>query len=156
MPYYLLMKFIQLLVRGLRVEVHLDASNLLKPALANGDLKCIGATTYQEYRTVFEKDHALTRRFQKIDVEEPNVRTTISILKGLKSHFEKHHNVKFSSNAFISAAELSAKFINDKQLPDKAIDVIDEAGAAQRILPKNKQKKLIGSKEIERCYCENG
>ena len=127
----------------------LDASNLLKPALANGDLKCIGATTYQEYRTVFEKDHALARRFQKIDVEEPNVSTTISILKGLKSHFEKHHNVKFSSSALISAAELSAKFINDKQLPDKAIDVIDEAGAAQRILPKNKQKKLIGSKEIE-------
>ena len=127
----------------------LDASNLLKPALANGGLKCIGATTYQEYRTVFEKDHALARRFQKIDVEEPNVSTTISILKGLKSHFEKHHNVKFSSSALISAAELSAKFINDKQLPDKAIDVIDEAGAAQRILPKNKQKKLIGSKEIE-------
>ena len=127
----------------------LDASNLLKPALANGDLKCIGATTYQEYRTVFEKDHALARRFQKIDVEEPNVSTTISILKGLKSHFEKHHSVKFSSSALISAAELSAKFINDKQLPDKAIDVIDEAGAAQRILPKNKQKKLIGSKEIE-------
>ncbi len=127
----------------------LDASNLLKPALANGNLKCIGATTYQEYRTVFEKDHALARRFQKIDVDEPDVATTISILKGLKSHFEKHHNVKFSSRALISAAELSAKFINDKQLPDKAIDVIDEAGAAQRILPKAKQKKLIGSKEIE-------
>ena len=127
----------------------LDASNLLKPALANGNLKCIGATTYQEYRTVFEKDHALSRRFQKIDVEEPNVATTINILKGLKTHFEEHHNVKFSSNAIISAAELSAKYINDKQLPDKAIDVIDEAGAAQKILPKSKQKKLIGSKEIE-------
>jgi ATP-dependent Clp protease ATP-binding subunit ClpA len=127
----------------------LDASNLLKPALANGNLKCIGATTYQEYRTVFEKDHALSRRFQKIDVEEPNVATTINILKGLKTHFEDHHNVKFSSNAIISAAELSAKYINDKQLPDKAIDVIDEAGAAQKILPKSKQKKLIGSKEIE-------
>jgi len=127
----------------------LDASNLLKPALANGNLKCIGATTYQEYRTVFEKDHALSRRFQKIDVEEPNVATTINILKGLKAHFEDHHNVKFSSNAIISAAELSAKYINDKQLPDKAIDVIDEAGAAQKILPKSKQKKLIGSKEIE-------
>ena len=127
----------------------LDASNLLKPALANGNLKCIGATTYQEYRTVFEKDHALPRRFQKIDVEEPNVPTTISILKGLKTHFEEHHNVKFSANAIISAAELSAKYINDKQLPDKAIDVIDEAGAAQKILPKSKQKKLIGSKEIE-------
>ena len=127
----------------------LDASNLLKPALANGNLKCIGATTYQEYRTVFEKDHALSRRFQKIDVEEPNVATTINILKGLKTHFEEHHNVKFSSNAIICAAELSAKYINDKQLPDKAIDVIDEAGAAQKILPKSKQKKLIGSKEIE-------
>jgi len=112
-------------------------------------LKCIGATTYQEYRTVFEKDHALSRRFQKIDVEEPSVQTTINILKGLKVHFEKHHNVKFSSNALISAAELSSKFINDKKLPDKAIDVIDEAGAAQKVLPKNKQKKLIGSKEIE-------
>ena len=127
----------------------LDASNLLKPALAKGDLKCIGATTYQEYRTVFEKDQALTRRFQKIDVEEPDIQTTISILKGLKSHFEEHHQVKFSPAALISAAELSAKFINDRQLPDKAIDVIDEAGAAQRILPKNKQKKTIGSKEIE-------
>jgi ATP-dependent Clp protease ATP-binding subunit ClpA len=127
----------------------LDASNLLKPALANGTLKCIGATTYQEFRTVFEKDHALTRRFQKIDVEEPSVQTTISILKGLKIHFEKHHNVKFSANALISAAELSSKFINDKKLPDKAIDVIDEAGAAQKVLPKNKQKKLIGTKEIE-------
>ena len=127
----------------------LDASNLLKPALANGSLKCIGATTYQEFRTIFEKDHALTRRFQKIDVEEPSIQTTISILKGLKTHFEKYHNVKFSSNALVSAVELSAKFINDKKLPDKAIDVIDEAGAAQKILPKNKQKKLIGTKEIE-------
>ena len=127
----------------------LDASNLLKPALANGTMKCIGATTYQEFRTIFEKDHALTRRFQKIDVEEPSIQTTISILKGLKAHFEKHHNVKFSSNALVSAVELSAKFINDKKLPDKAIDVIDEAGAAQKILPKNKQKKLIGTKEIE-------
>ena len=127
----------------------LDASNLLKPALANGSMKCIGATTYQEFRTIFEKDHALTRRFQKIDVEEPSIQTTISILKGLKAHFEKHHNVKFSSNALVSAVELSAKFINDKKLPDKAIDVIDEAGAAQKILPKNKQKKLIGTKEIE-------
>ena len=127
----------------------LDASNLLKPALANGSMKCIGATTYQEFRTIFEKDHALTRRFQKIDVEEPSIQTTISILKGLKTHFEKYHNVKFSSNALVSAVELSAKFINDKKLPDKAIDVIDEAGAAQKILPKNKQKKLIGTKEIE-------
>ena len=127
----------------------LDASNLLKPALANGQIKCIGATTYQEYRSVFEKDHALTRRFQKIDIEEPDVQTTISILKGLKSHFEEHHNVKFSSDALVSAAELSSKYLNDRQLPDKAIDIIDEAGAAQRILPKNKKKKVIGSKEIE-------
>jgi len=127
----------------------LDASNLLKPALANGQIKCIGATTYQEYRSVFEKDHALTRRFQKIDIEEPDVPTTINILKGLKSHFEEHHNVKFSADAIISAVELSAKFINDRQLPDKAIDIIDEAGAAQRILPEKKKKKVIGSKEIE-------
>jgi len=127
----------------------LDASNLLKPALAKGNLKCIGATTYQEYRSVFEKDQALARRFQKIDVEEPDVQTTINILKGLKIHFEEHHNVKFSTSALISAAELSARFISDRQLPDKAIDIIDEAGAAQRILPKNKKKKIIGSKEIE-------
>jgi len=127
----------------------LDASNLLKPALANGQIKCIGATTYQEFRSVFEKDHALTRRFQKVDIEEPDVPTTINILKGLKSQFEAHHNVKFSADAIISAVELSAKFINDRQLPDKAIDIIDEAGAAQRILPENKKKKLIGTKEIE-------
>ena len=127
----------------------LDASNLLKPALSNGSIKCIGATTYQEYRTVFEKDHALTRRFQKIDVNEPSILDTINILKGLKSRFEKHHNVKYSVAAINSAAELSAKYINDRHLPDKAIDVIDEAGAAQRILPKNKQKKVITNKEIE-------
>ena len=127
----------------------LDASNLLKPALANGQIKCIGATTYQEYRSVFEKDHALTRRFQKIDIEEPDVQTTITILNGLKSHFEEHHNVKFSTDAIISAVELSEKFINDRQLPDKAIDIIDEAGAAQKILPQTKKKKVIGTKEIE-------
>jgi ATP-dependent Clp protease ATP-binding subunit ClpA len=127
----------------------LDASNILKPALARGNIKCIGATTYQEFRSVFEKDHALTRRFQKIDVEEPTVKNTIEILKGLKTHFESHHNVKFTNNALISAAELSAKFLNDRRLPDKAIDIIDEAGAAQRILPKSKRKKNIGSKEIE-------
>jgi|TARA_B110000003_G_scaffold118832_1_gene121314 ATP-dependent Clp protease ATP-binding subunit ClpA len=127
----------------------LDASNILKPALARGTIKCIGATTYQEYRTVFEKDHALTRRFQKIDIEEPSVKTTIDILKGLKVHLEDHHKVKFSNNALVSAAELSAKFINERHLPDKAIDIIDEAGAAQKILPKKKQKKNIGTKEIE-------
>lgn len=127
----------------------LDASNLLKPALSNGSLKCIGATTYQEYRGIFEKDHALSRRFQKIDVQEPSVAETIEILKGLKSKFEQHHSVKYSASALTVAAELSAKYINDRHLPDKAIDVIDEAGAAQRILPKSKQKKVIGNKEIE-------
>jgi len=127
----------------------LDASNLLKPALSNGTLKCIGATTYQEYRGIFEKDHALSRRFQKVDVTEPSVAETIEILKGLKSRFEEHHSVKYSVSALTTAAELSAKYINDRHLPDKAIDVIDEAGAAQRILPKSKQKKVIGNKEIE-------
>lgn len=127
----------------------LDASNLLKPALSNGSLKCIGATTYQEYRGIFEKDHALSRRFQKIDVQEPSVAETIEILKGLKAKFEEHHSVKYSASALTVAAELSAKYINDRHLPDKAIDVIDEAGAAQRILPKSKQKKVIGNKEIE-------
>ncbi len=127
----------------------LDASNLLKPALSSGQLKCIGATTYQEYRGVFEKDHALARRFQKIDVNEPSVSETIEILKGLKSRFETHHGVKYTSTALTTAAELSAKYINDRHLPDKAIDVIDEAGAAQRIAPKSKQKKTIGKTEIE-------
>ncbi|WP_439536990.1 ATP-dependent Clp protease ATP-binding subunit ClpA [Methyloversatilis sp.] len=127
----------------------LDASNLLKPALSSGQLKCIGATTYTEYRGVFEKDHALSRRFQKIDVNEPSVQETVSILKGLKSRFEQHHGVKYSSTALSSAAELSARYINDRHLPDKAIDVIDEAGAAQRVLPKSKQKKVIGKTEIE-------
>nr|SPS05666.1 ATPase and specificity subunit of ClpA-ClpP ATP-dependent serine protease, chaperone activity [Candidatus Nitrotoga fabula] len=127
----------------------MDASNLLKPALSNGTLKCIGATTYQEYRGIFEKDHALSRRFQKIDVPEPTVEQTIEILKGLKSRFEIHHGIKYSAAALTSAAELSSRFINEKHLPDKAIDVIDEAGAAQRILPKSRQKKLIGKHEIE-------
>jgi ATP-dependent Clp protease ATP-binding subunit ClpA len=127
----------------------LDASNLLKPALSSGQLKCIGATTYTEFRGVFEKDHALSRRFQKIDVNEPTVEQTIQILRGLKSRFEEHHGVKYSSSALTSAAELAARFINDRHLPDKAIDVIDEAGAAQRILPKSKQKKTIGKSEIE-------
>jgi ATP-dependent Clp protease ATP-binding subunit ClpA len=127
----------------------LDASNLLKPALAKGELRCIGATTFNEYRTVFEKDHALTRRFQKIDVDEPSIPVSIEILKGLKKSFESHHKIKFLNNALISAVELSAKYITDRKLPDKAIDVIDEAGALQKILPKNKQKKTISSKEIE-------
>jgi ATP-dependent Clp protease ATP-binding subunit ClpA len=127
----------------------LDASNLLKPALATGQLKCIGATTYNEYRGIFEKDHALSRRFQKIDVIEPTVQQTIEILKGLKSRFEEHHGVKYSSSAITAAAELSAKYINDRHLPDKAIDVIDEAGAAQRILPVSRRKKTIGKNEVE-------
>ena len=127
----------------------LDASNLLKPALAKGELRCIGATTFNEYRTVFEKDHALSRRFQKIDVDEPSIPVSIEILKGLKKSFESHHKIKFLNNALISAVELSAKYITDRKLPDKAIDVIDEAGALQKILPKTKQKKTISSKEIE-------
>ncbi|MGV3741600.1 MAG: ATP-dependent Clp protease ATP-binding subunit ClpA [Burkholderiaceae bacterium] len=127
----------------------LDASNLLKPALSSGQLKCIGATTFNEFRGVFEKDHALSRRFQKIDVNEPTVEQTVQILRGLKSRFEEHHGVKYSASALTTAAELSARFINDRHLPDKAIDVIDEAGAAQRILPKSKQKKTIGKPEIE-------
>ena len=127
----------------------LDASNLLKPALSSGALRCIGATTYNEYRGIFEKDHALSRRFQKIDVTEPSVEQTVQILRGLKSRFEEHHGVKYSAAALSTAAELSAKYINDRHLPDKAIDVIDEAGAAQRILPKSKQKRTIGKTEIE-------
>ena len=127
----------------------LDASNLLKPALSSGNLKCIGATTYTEYRGIFEKDHALSRRFQKIDVTEPSVAETVEILRGLKTRFEAHHGVKYTASALTSAAELSARFINDRHLPDKAIDVIDEAGAAQRILPKSKQKRVISKHEIE-------
>ena len=127
----------------------LDASNLLKPALSSGQMKCIGATTYTEYRGIFEKDHALSRRFQKIDVIEPTVEQTVQILRGLKSKFEEHHGIKYSAAALSTAAELSHKYINDRHLPDKAIDVIDEAGAAQRILPKSKQKKTIGKSEIE-------
>jgi ATP-dependent Clp protease ATP-binding subunit ClpA len=127
----------------------LDASNLLKPALSTGALKCIGATTYNEYRVIFEKDHALSRRFQKIDVPEPSIAETIEILKGLKSRFEQHHGVKYAPAALTTAVELAARFINDRHLPDKAIDVIDEAGAAQKILPKSKQKKVITKTEIE-------
>lgn len=127
----------------------MDASNLLKPALSKGTLRCIGATTYNEYRTIFEKDSALNRRFQKIDITEPSIAQTIEILKGLKPKFEAHHQVKYTPVALQLAAELSARFINERFLPDKAIDVIDEAGAAQKILPKSKQKKTIGKQEIE-------
>ncbi len=127
----------------------LDASNLLKPSLSSGQLKCIGATTFTEYRSIFEKDAALSRRFQKIDVLEPTVEQTVEILKGLKSRFEEHHKVKYALAALQAAAELSAKYINDRHLPDKAIDVIDEAGAAQQILPPNKRKKTISKTEVE-------
>ena len=127
----------------------LDASNLLKPALSSGQLRCIGATTYNEYRGIFEKDHALSRRFQKIDVGEPSVSETVSILRGLKSRFEEHHQVRYTATALTAAAELSARFIHDRHLPDKAIDVIDEAGAAQRIAVGKKKKKVIGKLEIE-------
>src|SRR5450830_1562005 len=127
----------------------LDASNLLKPGLSSGALKCIGATTFTEYRSIFEKDAALSRRFQKIDVVEPTIEQTVEILKGLKSRFEEHHNVKYAAAALQAAAELSAKYINDRHLPDKAIDVIDEAGAAQRILAPSKRKKTIGKTEVE-------
>ena len=127
----------------------MDASNLLKPALSNGQLKCIGATTYNEYRGIFEKDHALSRRFQKIDIAEPSIADTVEILKGLKSKFESHHGIKYSAAALSSAVDLSVRFITDRHLPDKAIDIIDEAGAAQRILPKSKQRRLIGKADIE-------
>ena len=127
----------------------LDASNLLKPALSSGNLRCIGATTYTEYRGIFEKDHALSRRFQKVDVPEPSVSETVAILRGLKSRFEDHHGVKYTAAALTTAAQLAARYINDRHLPDKAIDVIDEAGAAQRILPKSKQKRVITPREIE-------
>ncbi|MEI8168848.1 MAG: ATP-dependent Clp protease ATP-binding subunit ClpA [Rhodoferax sp.] len=127
----------------------LDASNLLKPGLSSGALKCIGATTFTEYRGIFEKDAALSRRFQKVDVVEPTIEQTVEILKGLKSRFEEHHNVKYAVAALQAAAELSAKYINDRHLPDKAIDVIDEAGAAQRILPASKRKKIISKTEVE-------
>lgn len=127
----------------------MDASNLIKPLLANGELKCIGSTTYQEYRGIFEKDRALARRFQKIDIKEPSVEETFEILKGLKERLEDHHGVRFSIPALKAAAELSAKYINDRFLPDKAIDVVDEAGAYQNLLSAVKRKKIISVAEIE-------
>ncbi|OGT35717.1 MAG: ATP-dependent Clp protease ATP-binding subunit ClpA [Gammaproteobacteria bacterium RBG_16_51_14] len=127
----------------------MDASNIIKPVLASGELKCIGSTTYQEYRGVFEKDRALARRFQKIDVSEPSIEETIKILHGLKSRFEKHHQVKYTHQALRSAVELTQRYINDRHLPDKAIDIIDEAGASQRLLPPSRRKKIIGVAEIE-------
>jgi ATP-dependent Clp protease ATP-binding subunit ClpA len=127
----------------------MDASNLIKPVLASGDLRCIGSTTFQEFRGVFEKDRALARRFQKIDITEPSVVETIEILRGLKSRFEEHHNVKYSNEALVTAAELSARHINDRYLPDKAIDVIDEAGARQRMAPEDQRKELLDEHDIE-------
>lgn len=128
----------------------MDASNLIKPVLANGDMKCIGSTTYQEFRGVFEKDRALARRFQKIDIPEPSVDETFHILKGLKSRFEEHHDVKYTLQALKKASELSARYINDRHLPDKAIDVIDEAGAKRRLVPEKQRKKTIGIHDVEK------
>ena len=128
----------------------MDASNLLKPVLTSGDLRCIGSTTYQEYRGIFEKDRALSRRFQKIDVDEPDVDTTYRILKGLKSRFEAHHDLRYSDKALKAASELAGRYINDRFMPDKAIDVIDEAGAYQRLQPASKRKKLIQVTDMER------
>src|SRR6516162_6563094 len=127
----------------------MDASNLLKPALASGTIRCIGSTTYKEYRQHFEKDRALVRRFQKIDVNEPNVADTIEILKGLKPYFEEYHKLKYTNEAIKAAVELSSRYIHDRKLPDKAIDVIDESGAAQMLLPENRRRKTIGIKEVE-------
>ena len=127
----------------------MDASNLLKPALQSGTLRCIGSTTYKEYRQHFEKDRALVRRFQKIDIKEPTVEDSIEILKGLKSVFEDYHKIKYTNEAIKSAVELSAKYIHDRKLPDKAIDVIDETGASQMLVPEGKRKRRITVKEIE-------
>ena len=127
----------------------MDASNLLKPALSNGAIRCIGSTTYKEFRNHFEKDRALLRRFQKIDVNEPTVEDTIKIIAGLRSSFEQHHNVRYTPDAVKSAVELSARYIHDRKLPDKAIDVIDEVGAMQMLVPPSRRKKVITPKEIE-------
>lgn len=127
----------------------MDASNLLKPALASGSLRCIGSTTYKEYRQYFEKDRALVRRFQKIDVSEPSIPDAVEILKGLKPYFEEFHKLRYTNDAIKAAVELSARYIHDRKLPDKAIDVIDETGASQMLVPENKRKKTIGVKEIE-------
>jgi len=127
----------------------MDASNILKPALQNGALRCMGSTTYKEYRGYFEKDRALVRRFQKIDVHEPSIDDTIKILKGLKPYFEEHHNVKYTVDAIKTAVELSSRYINDRKLPDKAIDVIDEVGASRMLLPENKRKKTVSAKDVE-------
>ena len=128
----------------------MDASNILKPLLVSGELRCMGSTTYQEYRSIFEKDRALSRRFQKIDIVEPTVDETVKILRGLKSRFESHHEVRFTNPAIRAAADLAARYITDRKLPDKAIDVIDEAGARARLQPPSKRKITVGVKEIEK------
>ena len=127
----------------------MDASNLLKPALASGQIRCIGSTTYKEYRNYFEKDRALVRRFQKIDVNEPTVPDSVKILTGLKPYYEKHHKVRYTQDAIKAAVELSARYIGDRKLPDKAIDIIDEVGAAQMLVPESRRKKTIGVKDVE-------
>ena len=127
----------------------MDASNLLKPALSSGQLRCIGSTTYKEYRSYFEKDRALLRRFQKIDINEPTISDTYKILRGLKPYFEKHHSVRYTADAIKAAVDLSARYINDRKLPDKAIDVIDEVGAAQQLLPESRRRKVIAVKDVE-------
>jgi ATP-dependent Clp protease ATP-binding subunit ClpA len=127
----------------------MDASNLLKPSLASGSLRCIGSTTYKEFRNHFEKDRALVRRFQKIDVVEPSIDDTVKILKGLKPYYEKHHNIRYTGEAIRAAVELAARYIHDRKLPDKAIDVIDEVGAAQMLLPESRRKKTISIKDVE-------
>ena len=128
----------------------MDAANLLKPALASGNLRCIGSTTYKEYRNYFEKDRALVRRFQKIDVNEPSQSDSVKILRGLKPYYEKHHGVRYTASAIRAAVELSARYITDRRLPDKALDVIDEAGASQMLLAENKRRKKITVKDVER------
>ena len=129
----------------------MDASNLIKPALANGELRCIGSTTYNEYRGIFEKDHALARRFQKIDITEPSVQDTVDILRGLKSRYEEHHGIKYEDEALQAAAELAARHINDRHMPDKAIDVVDEAGANLRLKPvENREPSVTVTPDRER------
>jgi len=127
----------------------MDASNLIKPALANGELRCIGSTTYNEYRGIFEKDHALARRFQKIDITEPSVQDTVDILRGLKTRYEEHHGVKYEDDALQAAAELAARHINDRHMPDKAIDVVDEAGANLRLKPVESREASVTVSQIE-------
>ena len=127
----------------------MDASNLLKPALASGNLRCIGSTTYKEFRNYFEKDRALVRRFQKIDVNEPSIEDAVKIMRGLKANYEKHHRVRYTEEAIRASVELSAKYIHDRKLPDKAIDVIDEVGASRMLLPENKRRKTVTLRDVE-------